>query len=80
MKTYVETQKGERVEIEFGTLICLNRTWNYQTIADWLSHQEFIEVKIVNQPLNGQSHISVSFPDSAPVSTVESLLEHFEYQ
>ena len=69
------TQSGEVVVTVFDTLSCKNKNENWLTIADWFSAFEKIEAKIT---IAG-GKIFVTLVD-APGTSIESLLEHFEYQ
>ena len=77
MKNQVQTPSGEIVDIINGSLVCHHNWLNFYTIISWLEHQdkEFIATIKVNGDM-----LSVDFPESVPVSKMESLLEAFEYQ
>lgn len=77
MKNQVQTPSGEIVDIINGSLVCESTFINLFTIASWLVTQdkEFIATIKVNGDM-----LSVDFPESVPVSKMESLLEAFEYQ
>lgn len=77
MKNQVQTPSGEIVDIINGSLVCENKWPNFRTIFHWLYEQdkEFIATIKVNGDM-----LSVDFPESVPVSKMESLLEAFECQ
>lgn len=77
MKNQVQTPRGEIIDNINGSLVCYNDRLNFNTIISWLEHQD--KELIATIKVNGDM-LSVDFPESVPVSKMESLLEAFEYQ
>lgn len=77
MKNQVQTPSGEIIDIINGSLVCESKLANMRIIMFWVHDQdkEFIATIKVNGDM-----LSVDFPESVPVSKMESLLEAFEYQ
>lgn len=78
MQNLVETRSGEIVEILNGVLYCANTAENWETIGDWMladSGGMELTIKVVEY-----RKLSVEMPESVTTSSLESLLEHFEWQ
>jgi hypothetical protein len=76
MRNLVETASGEIVEVIAGTLTCENAIRNWFTIVEWMKEQDEMTATVEIR----EGRIFVSNLNTGSMTTINSLLEHFEYQ